>query len=309
MSESASESRGAGPAAPAAPSAGEVGGGSRDARTIGERIEALLASLRTGRDRETAEELVRLLVEMYGDALGRMVGALREHAPALLATLAEDELVDSLLLLHDLHPLDADTRIQRALDRVRPYLGSHAGGVTYLGVDADGVARLRLEGSCHGCPSSAMTVQMAIEDAILNAAPEVTAVEVAGMTEEQPAPLLQIGRTPPPEWAAAHTGWETLPEIGPPTGAPVTLEVAGVAVALCSVRGTLYAYRDACAGCGSALGGATLAGDVLTCPGCGRRFDIRLAGRSLTDGGHLDPFPLLSDSRGTRIGLPRAVAS
>jgi Fe-S cluster biogenesis protein NfuA/nitrite reductase/ring-hydroxylating ferredoxin subunit len=280
----------------------------------GERVEALIAELRGSADPAAAgaaEELVGLLVGLYGDGLARVVGVLAAHGEAgaqLLAALTQDPLVASLLVLHDLHPVSTDERISHALDQVRPYLGSHAGGVQYLGV-TDGVARLRLEGSCHGCPSSAMTVQMAIEDAILNAAPEVTAVEVAGMTEEQPAPLLQIGRTPPPEWAAAHTGWETLPEIGPPTGAPVTLEVAGVAVALCSVRGTLYAYRDACAGCGSALGGATLAGDVLTCPGCGRRFDIRLAGRSLTDGGHLDPFPLLSDSRGTRIGLPRAVAS
>src|SRR3712207_5798574 len=49
----------------------------------------------------------------------------------------------------DLHPLDADARIQRALDRVRPYLGSKAGGVEYLGVDDNGVVRLRLEGSCN----------------------------------------------------------------------------------------------------------------------------------------------------------------
>ena len=60
----------------------------------------------------------------------------------MLAPLADDPLVESLLLLHGLHPLDVDARIQRALDRVRPYLGSHAGGVEYLGV-ADGVARLQ----------------------------------------------------------------------------------------------------------------------------------------------------------------------
>ena len=280
-----------------------------NARTAGERIEQLLAGLRTGRDRETAEELVRLLIGMYGDALGRVVGSLREHDPALLDRLAADELIESLLLLHDLHPLDADTRIQRALDRVRPYLGSHAGGVTYLGFGADGVARLRLEGSCDGCPSSALTVKMAIEDTILNAAPEVTAVEVAGMTEPEPAPLLQIGRQPPAEWTAAHSGWETLPELGPPTGGPVALELAGVPVVLCSVRGTLYAYRDSCAECGAALGEATLAGDELTCPACAHRFDVRLAGKSMSGGGHLDPLPLLSDSHGTRIGLPRAVAS
>ena len=54
-------------------------------------------------------------------------------ATAVRDRLLADPLVESLLLLHDLHPLDVDTRIQRALDRVRPYLGSHAGGVEYLG--------------------------------------------------------------------------------------------------------------------------------------------------------------------------------
>ncbi len=123
-----------------------------------------------------AEELVRLLVGLYGDGLGRIVAALRaDGAPgaAMLDRLTDDPLVESLLLLHDLHPLDVDARIQRALDRVRPYLGSHAGGVQYLGV-RDGVARLRLEGNCHGCPSSTVTVQLALQGAVQDAAPEVT---------------------------------------------------------------------------------------------------------------------------------------
>ena len=85
-------------------------------------------------------------------------------------------------MLHDLHPLDVDTRIQRALDKVRPYLGSHAGGVTYLGVTEEGVAQLRLEGSCDGCASSTVTVQLAIKGAIEDAAPEVTEVVVEGVT-------------------------------------------------------------------------------------------------------------------------------
>ena len=121
---------------------------------------------------------------LYGDGLAQIVTVLGDQgAPgaAMLRRLAEDPLVESLLLLHGLHPLDVDARIQRALDRVRPYLGSHAGGVEYLGV-RDGVARLKLEGSCHGCPSSTVTVQLAITGAVQEAAPEVTEVVVEGMT-------------------------------------------------------------------------------------------------------------------------------
>jgi Fe-S cluster biogenesis protein NfuA/nitrite reductase/ring-hydroxylating ferredoxin subunit len=287
----------------------------RNARTVGDRIEQLLGGLGSGPHRETAEELVGLLVEMYGTALERVVGSLRDHDPAFVHKLAEDDLLESLLLLHELHPLDVDARVQRALDRVRPYLGSHAGGVEYLGVDEEGVAQLRLEGNCHGCPSSTLTVKMAIEGAIQDAAPEVTGVEVAGVSEPEPSKLLQVGIGPPASWnapvnGADHTGWTPLPDIGPPTGRPLTIAVEGTRVLVCSVRGTLYAYRDACGVCGETLAESTLDGEALTCAGCGARFNVRLAGRGLADTSHrLDPLPLLSDSTGTRIAMPKAVTS
>lgn len=282
-----------------------------DARAVGDRIESLLAGLQSGADRDAAEELVRLLVEMYGEGLGRIVAAL---PAAEVGRLAEDELVESLLLLHDLHPLEVRARIERALDRVRPYLGSHAGGVEFLGVDAEGVARLRLEGSCEGCASSTQTVTMAIEGAVRDAAPELTGIDVAGVVS-QPQPLLQVGMGPPPGWRAAADppapsgDWVGLPEVGPPTGRPEMVELAGMRVLLCSLRGTLYAYRDACAGCGSSLAGGELNGNLLACPSCGARFNVRLAGRGVDSGQHLEPLPLLSDSAGTRVAVPRAVAS
>ena len=328
------------------------------AAQVGTRVEELLATLRTSAGETvaaTAEELVGLLVGLYGDGLGRIVAVLRDSGDAgarTLARLTEDPLVESLLLLHDLHPLDADARIQRALDRVRPYLGSHAGGVEYLGV-TDGVARLRLEGSCHGCPSSTVTVQLAIQGAVEEAAPEVTQVVVEGMTEAPGPALLQIGRRPADEagaggegggdgggadggneggggdgggadggneggwadggneggWADGGNegGWVTLPDIGPPSSRPVTASAAGTSVLVCSVRGTLYAYRDACAACGSSLAGGTLERELLTCPACAARYDVRLAGKALDDpAAHLDPLPLLADSRGVRVALPQA---
>jgi Fe-S cluster biogenesis protein NfuA/nitrite reductase/ring-hydroxylating ferredoxin subunit len=278
---------------------------------VGERIEHLLAGLRA-RDETAAaaaEELTSLLVGLYGDGLARVVAVLAA-GPAgtgLLAELADDPLVGSLLVLHDLHPLDVDARIQRALDRVRPYLGSHAGGVQYLGV-TDGVARLRLEGSCHGCPSSTVTVRLAIEDAVAQAAPEVSEVLVEGVTEP---PLLQIGRRleDPGVRPGQPGGWVALPDIGPPSARPVTAQAAGLEVCLCAVRGTLYAYRDACPSCGGSLGGGQLAREVLSCR-CGARFDVVRAGRALDAPDlHLDPLPLLADSQGVRVAVPAPVRS
>jgi Fe-S cluster biogenesis protein NfuA len=292
----------------------------------GERIEELLASLRSrdGMAADAAEELVRLLVGMYGDGLSRIVTVLGkegEAGRAMLDRLTADPLVESLLLLHGLHPLDVDARIQRALDSVRPYLGSHAGGVQYLGVGEDGVARLRLEGSCHGCPSSTVTVQLAIEGAVQDAAPEVTEVVVEGMTTPPEPPLLQIGPRPgaatavrpgagPPDSQHGGAGeWVSLPDIGPPSSRPVIAAAGGIDVLVCSVRGTLYAYRDACASCGSPMGGGRLDREVLTCP-CGSRYDVCRAGAGLDGlGAHLDPLPLLADSQGVRVAVPAAVPS
>ena len=296
-----------------------------DARQVGERVEELLGILQSEGGEATAraaEELVRLLLGLYGDGLSHIIAALRAEGAAgeaVLDRLLADPLVESLLLLHDLHPLDVDTRIQRALDKVRPYLGSHAGGVTYLGVTEKGVAQLRLEGSCDGCASSTVTVQLAIKGAIEDAAPEVTEVVVEGVTAP-PAQgtLLQIGHRPPgagQQEGAAGAGdarWVTIPDIGPPSSRPVIAEVAGTRVLLCSVRGTLYAYLDACAVCGKSLADGTLTLGELACPGCETRYDVRSAGRSLEDEAvHLDPLPLLADSQGVRVAVsaPQAAIS
>ena len=151
----------------------------REARELVARIERLLEQL-DGDARGT--EVVQALVELYGEALARLLAG---------ADPAEDELLSHLLLVHDLHPVDVETRVRQALDDVRPYLGSHGGDVELLAVD-DGVARVRLAGTCNGCPSSTVTLRNAIEDAILRAAPDVERIEAEGVAEPKPA-LVQIG--------------------------------------------------------------------------------------------------------------------
>jgi Fe-S cluster biogenesis protein NfuA/nitrite reductase/ring-hydroxylating ferredoxin subunit len=286
-------------------------------QAVGARVEELLEALSSGGfggAAPAAEELVGLLVGMYGDGLGQIMTVLADQpgGAAMIDALAEDPLVESLLLLHGLHPLDVDARIQRALDQVRPYLGSHAGGVEYLGVDDEGVARLKLEGSCHGCPSSTVTVELAITGAVQEAAPEVTGVKVEGMTAAPEPGLLQIGKRPDDLPAQGGNGveWVQLPNVGPPSSKPVSAVADGVAVLLCSVRGTLYAYRDACAACGSSLAEGHLDREILTCPGCGTSYNVRLAGKGVDDPArHLDPLPLLTDSHGVRVAVPEPVPS
>src|SRR5215208_3725859 len=99
------------------------------------------------------------------------------------------------VLLDGLHPLDVETRVVRALEEVRPYLQSHGGNVELLGVEG-GVARLRMQGSCSGCPSSTMTLKLAIEEAIQKTAPDLEGIEAEGVVEEpKPAPTIVAGPT------------------------------------------------------------------------------------------------------------------
>jgi Fe-S cluster biogenesis protein NfuA len=159
------------------------------------RIETLIQEVAAFPDphaRATTEELVQALLDMYGEGLSRLLERIADTEAsgiALIETFTDDDLLGSLLLLHGLHPIDIETRIVRALDAVRPYLKSHGGNVEFIGIE-DGVAHLRLEGSCHGCPSSMMTLKLTIEEAIYKAAPDLDRLEVEGVAD----PPRQPGR-------------------------------------------------------------------------------------------------------------------
>jgi len=128
----------------------------------------------------SVREVVRSLLDLHGVGLGRLL----EHlGPEGLAACASDEVAGGLLLLHGLHPMDLESRVLQALEDVRPSLRAHHGDVELVEV-ADGVVRLRLLGSCHGCASSAVTMKHTIEEAVLGRAPDAVGLEVEGVAEE-----------------------------------------------------------------------------------------------------------------------------
>lgn len=164
------------------------------AHAVGQRVEHLLEKLGDTGNPDVvpiAEDLVGSLMEFYGDGIERIVeliGETPDHGLATMQRLVNDKLTAGILALHGLHPQDTGERVNAALDKVRPYLGSHAGGVEFLGIDEQGIVQLKLQGTCDGCPSSLLTVKQAIETAIQDAAPEVAGVEVEGVAEEPTAP-------------------------------------------------------------------------------------------------------------------------
>jgi Fe-S cluster biogenesis protein NfuA/nitrite reductase/ring-hydroxylating ferredoxin subunit len=281
----------------------------RAARERVARVERLLEDLESVADpgaREKALEVVEALLELYGEGLRRVVATVSERDDGELAeALGADELVAHLLLLHGLHPVPLADRVRGALAGVRPYLESHGGNVELLGVD-EGVARLRLEGSCSGCPSSTATLKLAIEKAIREAAPDVEEIVAEDAGGAAPAPQLiqiEVGSAPEPATTGeGEGGWAiagAMPELAGPGPGPVVKRVGGEPLLFCKLEGRFYAYRPECPGCGSSLADAAIGDGAIRCPGCGSRYDVRRAGRG-RDGGeaHLEPVPLLVDDAG-----------
>lgn len=145
-----------------------------------ERVEKLAARLESAGDpelRATALDLVQSVVELHGEGLQRLIDSLMqtpagEHA---LSQALQNDLVSSMLLLHNLHPDDIETRVLRGIEKARPYLKSHGGDVELIGV-RDGIVHLRLHGSCGSCPSSSITLKNAVEDALYEVAPDIVEI-------------------------------------------------------------------------------------------------------------------------------------
>ncbi|WAC53711.1 NifU family protein [Gordonia sp. SL306] len=278
-------------------------------RAAGDRIETLLDASATGGAvaRERAESLVREVADLYGEGLARILSRLdRESVESLTA----DELIASLLLVHGLHPHDVRTRVDGAIESVRPYLGSHGGDVRVLGV-SDDIVRLELEGSCRSCPSSSVTLELAVQEAIRAAAPEIVSIEVVA-AEPAPAGLIPadslLSRVHEVERPGAQ--WEPVPELADlKPGEVGGYAVAGLPILVCRLADGFFAYRDHCPVCQNSLAGVVMHSSpqgvaILRCPTCGARFDAVHAGTQLDGDDHLEPLPLLTRDGTLAVAVP-----
>jgi Fe-S cluster biogenesis protein NfuA/nitrite reductase/ring-hydroxylating ferredoxin subunit len=293
--------------------------------TLIQRVEELTARLGELPDpvaRRTAEDLVSAVIEMYGQGLARMVAILdrEDGGEAIKRELMDDGIVASLMLIHDLYPVPISERVAEALDNVRPYMESHGGNVELVSL-TDGVARLRLEGSCDGCPASSSTLELAIKTALEETAPDLLGIEVEGVEQDLLDPVEVTGTSLPVVQAGGSNGSGAVP--APPGSSGwhqlngeadglgedqlVRIEVRGTPIVVARVEGSLLAYLDSCPSCQGSIADAELDEGMLSCPTCGRRYFLPRAGRSLDDDRlHLGPVPLLaSGSEGVRVALAR----
>jgi Fe-S cluster biogenesis protein NfuA/nitrite reductase/ring-hydroxylating ferredoxin subunit len=276
-------------------------------RTAGDRIQTLLDSCAANGSTsyERAQELVREVVGLYGAGLERIM-ALGDPGSenGLAERLATDDLVASLLLVHGLHPHDVRRRVSDALDRVRPYLGSHGGDVDLLDIAGDTV-RLAFTGSCKSCPSSAVTLELAVQDAVRAAAPEITSIEVLTVQTSSVIPAESLMA----QVKSHAASWHPVPELADLAPGDVAgFLVGGATMLACRVDGQTFAYRDHCPMCDDSLAGAALHEAMLECPRCGTYFDVVHAGAA-ANGAHLEPLPLLPRDGMLSVALPETMGA
>lgn len=281
-----------------------------------QRIETLIHDLQTTANpavRSRVEELLQVLLELHGVGLARLLDVIWEAGPVgesiLYDRLPQDDLISSLLLLHSLHPISIEARVEQALNKVRPYLQSHGGNVELLSIQ-EGVVQLRLQGSCQSCPASAMTLKYAVEDAIYAAAPDVVEVAAAG-TAMQPAavgfiPLTQLDAHQSQNGAGRPDHWHEVNNLlALPTRAVQLQQVNGRSLLFCRLEEGLYAYNNTCPACQQLLTATRVVDAAIACPHCGQRYDVIRAGRGLDKPDlYLEPFPLLVEVGRVKVALP-----
>lgn len=163
-----------------------------DSREMARRLQDLIEQIQDQPNPATRvllQECLQSLLAFYGDGLSRILSHIQgcgSGAHDLVERLGRDPAVSGLLLIHGLHPVGLETRLRGALEKVRPYMQSHRGNIELLSLENE-VARVRLAGTCKSCPSSAITLELAVRRAVDEACPDLLGFEVVAAATEIPA--------------------------------------------------------------------------------------------------------------------------
>ncbi len=144
--------------------------------------------------KSAGRELLQLLMDVHGRGLERAMEIVFDagnSAPGIIAKLGQDPIVGNLLLLYSLHPDELETRVQKALERMRPRLRKLSCTVELEHVHESSV-RVRLTTSDHSCGSSVGDIRSIVEDGMYEFAPDVTSLEIAGLEETAAAGFVTL---------------------------------------------------------------------------------------------------------------------
>lgn len=268
-----------------------------------ERIQQLLQEIENLTDenaRRMMQECMQETLSFYGHGLDRILRVITSGDASaskdIFNKLIEDTFINGLLLIHDLHPLDLTTRLHMALDKVRPYMDSHGGRVEIIDL-SDGIATIKLDGNCKGCPSSASTLELGIKQAIEELCPDLLELrlEGAGMSTISINGSIENGK---------EKSWQSISGIDNlKNGEMRSKNLGGIQILFCKVNDRLYAYRDVCPACSLTLHNGQLEKDIISCK-LGHHFNVVLAGKSTdNEDVHLAPLPLIEENGEIKVSI------
>jgi Fe-S cluster biogenesis protein NfuA/nitrite reductase/ring-hydroxylating ferredoxin subunit len=266
-----------------------------------DRLGELVEAFEQHRDpdvRQMAVEMLRCVDAVHRPGLRDAMALVRAEARLVGAHDRPD-----LQLLFELYDLDEGGERARAnavLDRVRPYIESHGGRLEVVEADA-GVVKVRLTGSCAGCPGSSMTLRHVVEEALRS--------ELGGFVRLEVLEPVPAGSVLPVTIVAGSeprrlTWYAALHAADVPDGGVCSADVEGRPVLLLRLAGEIYAYRDACPPTDLPLSGGHVDDGTLVCPWHGCRFDGRSGRRLDRDGPDLGVMPIALEAGEVRLGVP-----
>jgi Fe-S cluster biogenesis protein NfuA/nitrite reductase/ring-hydroxylating ferredoxin subunit len=251
-----------------------------------------LESLPGEESRERTLRALRTVVEFYRGAFERVIEILEQNGGReLMNRLLEDPLLASILQGYGLVEDELERKVNTALDAVRPFLQSHGGGVTLVGI-SDKIAHLQLWGSCHGCSASLITLKTVIEKALHEEVPELEQIEVAGLTST-PADDAR-------KWLPLLHGFE-LQNLR--AGEFLKVQLFGEDVLVCRVDQHVFAFKNRCPAGQNRLDTAMSSGLFITCRCHGHRFDLRNGRHSDDAGLRLEVLPVKLSDDLIKVGL------
>lgn len=171
----------------------------KDFRDRVQRIGSLVQEVEEIADpavRATTKVLLQSLMDLHGAAIERTMEIVAEAGDTgmeLIDRLGRDPMVSSVLVLYGLHPEELDTRVLKAIEKVKPQLRKQGAEVEVLELH-EGVVRLRVEVGEHACGSTAKTVRTTLEGAIYDAAPDLNLLTLEGLDGKPASGFVALGQ-------------------------------------------------------------------------------------------------------------------
>lgn len=253
-----------------------------------EQLQMLLDSIEQHPEeavRNHVRALVYTLLDLHHGALKRIVEIVSAQADGerIVRELSDDELVQAVLMVHELMAEPLAKRIENALETAREQLKIYGADVELVEI-ANGTARLKLFGGSQAANVSTSILKAEIEHALREHTPDLLDVEYEDMIAPlAPVKLVQIGTRKTSQVLSPNEFF--MPVIRAdqvPANGMSVVELGGINLLLCNVAGTNYAFQNACAEEKLPLGESILDDGILTCSCHGLRYDIRQKGRCVS---------------------------